>query len=85
MDAFRSSLLRTADDISLAIQNAGKIFGFLADGRDLVIISDHEGGLPRSLKRGMARGPRWAPGRRQVRIRGQRTADPSGEVESRGP
>ncbi len=44
MDAFRSGLLRTADDISLAFQNAGKTFGFLADGRDLVVISDGEGG-----------------------------------------
>ncbi len=44
MDAFRRGLLRTADDISLAFQNAGKTFGFLADGRDLVMISDGEGG-----------------------------------------
>ncbi len=44
MDAFRRGLLRTADDISLAFQNAGKTFGFLADGRDLVMISDSEGG-----------------------------------------
>jgi len=44
MDAFRRGLLRTADDISLAFQNAGKTFGFLADGRDLVAISDGDGG-----------------------------------------
>ena len=44
MDAFRRSLLRTADSWSLAFQGAGKIFAFLADGRELVRISDGEGG-----------------------------------------
>lgn len=32
MNAFGRGLLRTADDISLALQNAGKTFGFLDDG-----------------------------------------------------
>jgi hypothetical protein len=44
MDAFRTGLFRTADDISLAYQNAAKTFGFLTDGRDLVVISGGEGG-----------------------------------------
>lgn len=39
MDAFRTSLIQTADDIALALQNAGRTFGFLADGRDLVVTS----------------------------------------------
>ena len=43
MDALRTSLIRTADDIALAFQNAGKTFGFLADGRDLVVISGSDG------------------------------------------
>lgn len=43
MDAFRTSLIRTADDIALALQNAGRTFGFLADGRDLVVISGDGG------------------------------------------
>jgi len=44
MDAFCRSLLRTADKWSLAFQNAGKLFGLLEDGRDLVAISDGERG-----------------------------------------
>ncbi len=44
MDAVRSGLLRAADDISLALQNGGKTFGFLSDGRDLITISDGDGG-----------------------------------------
>ena len=44
MDAFRRGLVRAADDISLAFLNAGKSFRFLADGRDLLEISDGEGG-----------------------------------------
>ena len=45
MNAFGRGLFRTADDISLALQNAGKTFGFLDDGRDLIAISDGDGGL----------------------------------------
>ena len=44
MDAFRAGLIRIADDISLAFQHAGQMFAFLEDGRDLVAISDGEGG-----------------------------------------
>lgn len=39
MDAIRRGLLRVADDVSLAFQNAGKSFGYLDDGRDLVAMS----------------------------------------------
>ena len=39
MDAFRRGLVRAADDFSLAFQNAGKSFGFLDDGRDLIAMS----------------------------------------------
>ena len=43
MDAIRTSLVRTADDIALAFQNAGRTFGFLSDGRDMVVISGSDG------------------------------------------
>lgn len=45
MDAFRRGLWRLADDVSFAFQNAGKTFGFLDDGRDLVAISGADDGL----------------------------------------
>ena len=44
MDTFRTGLIRIADDISLAFQHAGQTFAFFEDGRDLVAISDGEGG-----------------------------------------
>ena len=44
MDAFRTGLIRIVDNISVNFQNAGKIFGFLEDGRDLVAISDGKRG-----------------------------------------
>ncbi len=40
MDTIRTTIFGIADDIYTAFQNAGKIFGYLSDGRDLVIISD---------------------------------------------
>jgi hypothetical protein len=40
MDMFREGILRTADELSLAVQNAGKTFGLLADGRELVVVTD---------------------------------------------
>lgn len=40
MNAVGKSLLRLADDISLAMHNAGISFGFLGDGRDLIEISE---------------------------------------------
>ena len=36
--------MRVADDISFIIQNAGKTFGFLDDGRDLVAVTGDEDG-----------------------------------------
>lgn len=36
MDTFRAGLLRVADEITLAVQNAGQSFSFLSDGRELV-------------------------------------------------
>ena len=44
MDAFRRGSMRVADDISLIIQNAGKTFGFLDDGRDLVAVTGDKDG-----------------------------------------
>ena len=44
MDALREGLLRAADDISLAFQNAGQSFGFLADGRSLIETSRDDAG-----------------------------------------
>jgi hypothetical protein len=49
MDALRTGLLHAADDISLAFQNAGKTFGFLSDGRDLIVISDDGDGRVATL------------------------------------
>ncbi len=43
MNAFGSGLFRTADHVSLSFQHAVKIFGFRADGRDLVVMADAEG------------------------------------------
>jgi hypothetical protein len=53
MNRLGSSLFRLADDVAFSVQNAGKTFGFLSDGRDLVeivagsvgsvaILPDHE-------------------------------------------
>ncbi len=45
MDAIRRGLLEAADKVSLAFQNAGKAFGFLEDGRDLIEVSEGLEGL----------------------------------------
>ena len=42
MDAFRTGLMRIADNNYLNFQHATKMFGFLEDGRDLVDISHGE-------------------------------------------
>ncbi len=42
MDALRKGLMEMADVASLAFQNAGKSFGFLDDGRDLVRVAGGE-------------------------------------------
>ncbi len=45
MDPIRAGLLRIADDISLALQNAHRSFGFYSDGRDFVQVRETESGL----------------------------------------
>lgn len=45
MDVIRTELLRIADDISLALQNAARSFAFYSDGRDLVRLRETESGL----------------------------------------
>ncbi len=42
VDALRKGLMEMADVASLAFQNAGKSFGFLDDGRDLVRVAGGE-------------------------------------------
>ena len=50
MDAIRSALLEVADSASVAVLNAGKAFGFLEDGRDLIEEVNVEGGLVARLR-----------------------------------
>ena len=50
MDAIRTGLLEAADKVSLAFQNAGKAFGFLEDGRDLIEVSEGLEGLVARLR-----------------------------------
>lgn len=44
MDAIRTGLLRVADDVSLALQNAARSFAFYSDGRDFVHLRQTESG-----------------------------------------
>ncbi len=45
MDPIRAGLLRAADDLSLAMQNAARSFAFFSDGRDFVHLRHTESGL----------------------------------------
>ena len=45
MDPIREGIVRFADKASGLVQNTFQIFGFLPDGRELVDVSDTEGGL----------------------------------------
>ena len=50
MDAIRKGLLEAADKVSFVFQNAGKSFGFLEDGRDLVELSEGSEGWVARLR-----------------------------------
>jgi hypothetical protein len=45
MDALRARVLRMADDMTMALRNAGQAFSFLSDGRDMVEVVESEAGL----------------------------------------